>query len=139
MALRMVEVGNEKKRIKSNVTGEDGHVPHIEGVASRENHNLSHMKFAITESETAMDNETGLAILSALLDSMSYPNKILTSEEANSTGIDVKDLHKILLTGCYYPPKLQNITDITTNDKEVDKTTDTTAVGNETNLVPSKQ
>jgi hypothetical protein len=86
-----------------------------------------------------MDNETGLAILSAVLNGMSYPNRILRTEEDNSTAIDVKDLHKILLTGCYYPPKLQNITDITTNDKEVDKTTDTTAVGNETNLVPSNK
>lgn len=85
-----------------------------------------------------MDNETGLAILSAVLNGMSYPNGILTTTEEvnNSTGIDVKDLHKILLTGCYYPPKLQNITDIATSDKEVDKTTDTIAVGNENNLVP---
>jgi hypothetical protein len=91
-------------------------------------------------SETKMDNETGLAILSAVLNGMSCPNRILRTEECNnSTEIDVKDLHKILLTGCYNPPKLQNMTDIATNDKEVDKTTDTTAVGNENNLVPSKQ
>jgi hypothetical protein len=55
-----------------------------------------------------MDNETGLAILSAVLDSMSYPNKILTNEEDKSTGIDVKDLHKILLKRCRYPPELEN-------------------------------
>ncbi len=56
-----------------------------------------------------MDNETGLAILSAVLNGMSYPNRILTTEDDNnSTEIDVKDLHKILLTGCRYPPELEN-------------------------------
>ncbi len=70
-----------------------------------------------------MDNETGLAILSAVLNGMSYPNRILTTEEDNSTGIDVKDLHKILLKGCYYPPELEKETDSTTNGKEIDDTT----------------
>ncbi|XP_046638758.1 uncharacterized protein LOC124317966 isoform X3 [Daphnia pulicaria] len=55
-----------------------------------------------------MDNETGLAILSAVLNGMPYPNKILTNEEDNSTEINVKDLHKILLKGCYYPLELEN-------------------------------
>jgi hypothetical protein len=82
-----------------------------------------------------MDNETGLAILSAVLNGMSYPNRILTSENDNSTGIDVKDLHKILLTGCYYPPGLENKTDSTTNGKEIDNTT----AGNENNLLPRKK
>ncbi len=82
-----------------------------------------------------MNNETGLAILSAVLNGMSYPNRILTSEDDNSTGIDVKDLHKILLTGCYYHPKLQNETDSTTNGKEID----TTTAGNGNNLVPRKK
>jgi hypothetical protein len=79
-----------------------------------------------------MDNETGLAILSAVLNAMSYPNRILTTEEDSSTAIDVKDLHKILLTGCYYPPRLGNETDSTTNGKEID----TTTTGNGNNLLP---
>ncbi len=83
-----------------------------------------------------MDNETGLAILSAVLNKMSYSNRILTrNEEDNSTAIDVKDLHKILLTGCYYHPKLQNKTDSTTNGKEID----TTTTGNGNNIVPRKK
>jgi hypothetical protein len=65
-------------------------------------------------SETTMNNETGLAILSAVLNGMSYPNRILTNEEDNSTAIDVKDLHKILLTGCYYPPEQGNKKDTPT-------------------------
>lgn len=78
-----------------------------------------------------MDNETGLAILSAVLNGMSYPNRILRTEEDNSTAIDVKDLHKILLTGCYYDPGLENKTDSTTNGKEID----TTTTGNGNNLL----
>jgi hypothetical protein len=86
----------------------------------------------INISETKMDNERGLAILSAVLNGMSYPNRILTiNEEDNSTGIDVKDLHKILLTGCYYDPGLENKTDSTTNGKEID----TTTTGNGNNLL----
>jgi hypothetical protein len=55
-----------------------------------------------------MDNNKGLAVLSAVLNGMSCPNRILTSEEDNLTGIDVKDLHKILLKGCYYHPEREN-------------------------------
>ncbi|EFX82970.1 hypothetical protein DAPPUDRAFT_240450 [Daphnia pulex] len=55
-----------------------------------------------------MDNETGLAILSAVLNGMSCPNRILTTEEDISTEIDVRDLQKILLKGCYYDPGLKN-------------------------------
>jgi hypothetical protein len=67
-----------------------------------------------------MDNETGLAILSAVLNGMSCPNRILTSEDDNSTAIDVKDLHKILLKGCYYPPELQNKPDTPANGNKTD-------------------
>jgi hypothetical protein len=67
-----------------------------------------------------MDNETGLAILSAVLNGMTYPNKILTSEEDKSTGIDVKDLHKILLKGCRYPPELENKPDSPANGNKTD-------------------
>jgi hypothetical protein len=66
-----------------------------------------------------MDNKKGLAILSAVLNGISYPNRILTSEEYNSdksTGIDVKDLHKKLPTGCYYLPELENEMDTPTAD-----------------------
>ncbi len=84
-----------------------------------------------------MDNETGLAILNTALNGMSYPNRILTTKGDKSTGIDVKDLHKILLTGCYYPPELQNnskqiqiriqtennTTNSTRNGKEIDNPT----------------
>jgi hypothetical protein len=73
-----------------------------------------------------MDNETGLAILSAVLNGMSCPNRILTSEEDKSTGIDVKDLHKILLKRCYYPPELEN-------------KPDTPSAGNRNNLVSCKK
>jgi hypothetical protein len=72
-----------------------------------------------------MDNETGLAILSAVLNGMSYPNRILTTENDNSTGIDVKDLHKILLKGCRYPPELEN-------------KPDTPSAGNRNNLLSCK-
>ncbi|XP_046638757.1 uncharacterized protein LOC124317966 isoform X2 [Daphnia pulicaria] len=67
-----------------------------------------------------MDNETGLAILSAVLNGMSYPNRILTTENDNSTGIDVKDLHKILLKGCRYPPELENKPDTPANGNKTD-------------------
>jgi hypothetical protein len=73
-----------------------------------------------------MDNETGLAILSAVLNGMPFPNRILTNEEDNSTGIDVKDLHKILLKGCRYPPELEN--------KQ-----DTPSAGNRNNLLSCKK
>ncbi|EFX82972.1 hypothetical protein DAPPUDRAFT_240453 [Daphnia pulex] len=67
---------------------------------------------------------------------MSYPNRILTSEEYNnSTEIDVKDLHKILLKGCRYPPELENETDSTTNGKEIDNTTAVIANGHELNKI----
>ncbi len=64
-----------------------------------------------------MDSNKGLAILSAVLNGMSCPNRILTPEEDNSTGIDVKDLHKILLKGCCYPPEQENKTDTPTEGK----------------------
>jgi hypothetical protein len=73
-----------------------------------------------------MDNKTGLAVLSAVLKGMSCPNRILTSEEDNSTGIGVKDLHKILLKGCYYDPEREN-------------KTDTPSAGNRNNLVSCKK
>jgi hypothetical protein len=60
-----------------------------------------------------MDSKKGLAILSAVLNGR-YPNRILISEEDKSTGIDVKDLHKKLPTGCYYPPELENEMDTPT-------------------------
>ncbi|EFX82974.1 hypothetical protein DAPPUDRAFT_302124 [Daphnia pulex] len=66
-----------------------------------------------------MDNKTGLAVLSAVLKGMSCPNRILTSEEDNSTGIDVKDLHKILLKGCYFDPERENKTDTPTAENSV--------------------
>ncbi len=69
-----------------------------------------------------MDNETGLTVLSAVLNGMSCPNRILTSEEDESTGIGVKDLHKILLKGCYYDPEREN-------------KPDTPMAGNNNNLV----
>lgn len=61
-----------------------------------------------------MDNQTGLAVLSAVLNSMSYSNRIATTEEDNSKGINIKDLHKILLKGCKYHPELNNQSDTTT-------------------------
>jgi hypothetical protein len=67
-----------------------------------------------------MDNKTGLAILSAVLNDMPYPNKILTTEEDKSTGIDVKDLHKILLKGCYYHPERENKPDTPANGNKTD-------------------
>jgi hypothetical protein len=70
-----------------------------------------------------MNNETGLAILSAVLNGMSCPNRILTTEEDESTGIDVKDLHKILLKGCRYPPELENKTGTPANDNKTDPAT----------------
>lgn len=60
-----------------------------------------------------MDNQTGLAILSALLNSMSYPNKIATTEEDIAIGIDIKDLQKMLLKGCYHHSKEGSTTKLT--------------------------
>jgi hypothetical protein len=47
-----------------------------------------------------MDNQTGLAILSTVLNDMSYKNSM--ASQNNSAGIDVQDLHRLLLKGCYY-------------------------------------
>jgi hypothetical protein len=44
-----------------------------------------------------MDNETGLAILSSVLDKMSYPNQISSSGQDDSNGIDVLDLYQLLM------------------------------------------
>ncbi|XP_046439669.1 uncharacterized protein LOC124190845 [Daphnia pulex] len=45
-----------------------------------------------------MDNQTGLSILSAVLDKMSYSNQISGQNKSNAT--DVRDLHKYLMGGC---------------------------------------
>jgi hypothetical protein len=78
-----------------------------------------------------MDNETGLAILSAVLNGMSCPNRILTTEEDISSEIDVRDLQKILLKGCYYDPGLENGPDIPAKGNK----TDTRKVGIENSTV----
>nr|CAH0112497.1 unnamed protein product [Daphnia galeata] len=56
-----------------------------------------------------MDNESGLGILSAVLDTMSFPNRVVSNRDEvvdplslRSSNIDVKDLHKLLMKGCYY-------------------------------------
>ncbi len=57
-----------------------------------------------------MDNESGLRILSAVLDTMSFPNRVVSNRDAvvdplslRSSNIDVsKDLHRLLMKGCYY-------------------------------------
>ncbi|XP_046439667.1 uncharacterized protein LOC124190843 [Daphnia pulex] len=48
-----------------------------------------------------MDNQTGLTILSSVLDKMSYPNQILSPGQDDSKGIDVGVLHRLLMKGCY--------------------------------------
>ena len=48
-----------------------------------------------------MDNQTGLAFLSSVLDKMSYPNQILSPSQDDSNGIDVGVLHELLMKGCY--------------------------------------
>ena len=56
-----------------------------------------------------MDNESGLQILSAVLDTMSFPNRVVSNRDEvgdplclRSSNIDVKDLHRLLMKGCYY-------------------------------------
>jgi hypothetical protein len=63
-----------------------------------------------------MDNQTGLAFLSSVLDKMSYPNQILSPVQDNSTGIDVGVLHKMLMKGCYITGK-DNTQETTSNGK----------------------
>ncbi|KAI9559938.1 hypothetical protein GHT06_013945 [Daphnia sinensis] len=48
-----------------------------------------------------MNNQMGLEILSSILQRMSYPNMVLSNNDDSSFGIDVKDLHKLLLKGCH--------------------------------------
>jgi hypothetical protein len=48
-----------------------------------------------------MDNQTGLAFLSSVLDKMSYHNQILSPGQDNSKGIEVGVLHKLLMKGCF--------------------------------------
>jgi hypothetical protein len=49
-----------------------------------------------------MDNQIGLSILSAVLDSMSYPNQIVSGGgQKISDATDVRDLHRYLMGGCY--------------------------------------
>ncbi|EFX82980.1 hypothetical protein DAPPUDRAFT_302125 [Daphnia pulex] len=48
-----------------------------------------------------MDNQTGLAFLSSVLDQMSYPNQILSPGQDDLNGIDVGVLHELLMKGCY--------------------------------------
>ncbi|XP_046439670.1 uncharacterized protein LOC124190846 [Daphnia pulex] len=49
-----------------------------------------------------MDNQIGLSILSAVLDSMSYPNQIVSGGGQNiSDATDVCDLHRYLMGGGY--------------------------------------
>jgi hypothetical protein len=48
-----------------------------------------------------MDKETCLGILSADLDT--YPNRVVDdSDPPHSNSIDVKDLHRLLMKGCYH-------------------------------------
>lgn len=54
-----------------------------------------------------MDNQIGLEILSSILKRMSYPNMVLSKNDDSSFGINVKDLHNLLLKGCH---KMQPIT-----------------------------
>jgi hypothetical protein len=50
-----------------------------------------------------MDKEICLGILSAVLDTMSYPNRVVNdSDPPHSNSIDVKDLHRLLMKGCYH-------------------------------------
>ncbi len=42
-----------------------------------------------------VDNQTGLNILSSILEEMSYPNQILSKSDYDSMGVDVKGLHKL--------------------------------------------
>jgi hypothetical protein len=48
-----------------------------------------------------MNNQTGLAFLSSVLDSMSYLDQIVSPVQDSSNGIDVKVLHKLLMKSCY--------------------------------------
>jgi hypothetical protein len=62
-----------------------------------------------------MDNQTGLAFLSSVLDKMSYPNQILSPGQDNSKGIEVEVLHKLLMKGCYITGQDDNQTSIQGN------------------------
>jgi hypothetical protein len=49
-----------------------------------------------------MDKETCLGILIAVLDPKSYPNRVVNdSTLLHSNSIDVEDLHRLLMKGCY--------------------------------------
>jgi hypothetical protein len=62
-----------------------------------------------------MDNQTGLAFLSSVLDNMSYQNKILSPGQDDSKGIDVGVLHKLLMKKCYITGQDDNQTHIQGN------------------------
>lgn len=53
-----------------------------------------------------MNNQMGLEIISSILQRMSYSNLVLSKNEDCSDGIDVKDLHRLLLKGCHKMQKL---------------------------------
>ena len=48
-----------------------------------------------------MNNQTGVEILSSILERMTYSNIVLSKNDADCPGvIDVKSLHNLLLKGC---------------------------------------
>lgn len=62
-----------------------------------------------------MNNQIGLTILSSVLDNMSYRTKILSTGQDDSNGIDVRELQKLLMKGCYLTGQDDDITNILGN------------------------
>ena len=48
-----------------------------------------------------LDTQAGLEFLGGVLDSLSYPNRVLSSNEDQSEGVDVIALHNLLMKGCF--------------------------------------
>ncbi|KZS08210.1 Uncharacterized protein APZ42_027881 [Daphnia magna] len=65
-----------------------------------------------------MNDQMGLEILSSILQRMSYPNLVLSKNEDSSYGIDVKDLHRLLLKGCHKMQKLNKGQELSQVDLE---------------------